>query len=276
MSDQALENIRRGSKSRWAAYRAAVGVRGDLNPREVEAMKHLSEGKTNKEIATAMDIAEGSAKMYLERARQKLGIRNRAALAVYFVRTFGCLILAAALHAQPTFTLATSDPVFPGAVIQITAALGGSAGKDIQAIGATLNAGSTNIAAGAASTAANKTLRSDGLNLAFLGVSAATPPVFSAAAYGDGPVFSFSYPIPSTAVIGTVFHPPSIGVSAANSAGTSIPISLAALNLTVGIAASCLGTINSNITGYLAAPTPQKLGVLVTQIVSASNTGTCQ
>ncbi|HKG22870.1 MAG TPA: LuxR C-terminal-related transcriptional regulator [Blastocatellia bacterium] len=54
-----------------------------LTPREAEIARFVAEGMTNKQIARKASIAEGTVKIHLHRAYQKLGIANRAGLAVF-------------------------------------------------------------------------------------------------------------------------------------------------------------------------------------------------
>jgi DNA-binding NarL/FixJ family response regulator len=54
-----------------------------LTARERELMRLVGEGMKNKEIATAMNITEGSVKTYLSRLFRRLGTRNRFDLARY-------------------------------------------------------------------------------------------------------------------------------------------------------------------------------------------------
>ena len=46
-------------------------------------MSLLSNGLKNKEIATALNISEGTVKVYLSRLFQKLGVKDRFELALY-------------------------------------------------------------------------------------------------------------------------------------------------------------------------------------------------
>src|SRR3954469_11053245 len=51
--------------------------RHHLTPRELQALRLLAEGKSNKEIAGALDIAEGTTKIHLNKLFQKLGVSSR-------------------------------------------------------------------------------------------------------------------------------------------------------------------------------------------------------
>jgi DNA-binding CsgD family transcriptional regulator len=61
--------------------RAVLEPRADgfrkLSPREREALMHLANGLTAKEIAAVMGVSPGTARKLLERAYRKLGARNR-------------------------------------------------------------------------------------------------------------------------------------------------------------------------------------------------------
>src|SRR3954467_6055714 len=51
--------------------------RDHLTPRELETLRLLAAGKSNKEIAGALDIAEGTTKVHLNKLFQKLGVSSR-------------------------------------------------------------------------------------------------------------------------------------------------------------------------------------------------------
>jgi DNA-binding NarL/FixJ family response regulator len=54
-----------------------------LTRREGQLVSLLSQGLKNKEIATALNISEGTVKVYLSRLFQKLGVKDRFELALY-------------------------------------------------------------------------------------------------------------------------------------------------------------------------------------------------
>lgn len=60
-----------------------VTSRYTLTRRESEAVALLSQGLKNREIATAMEISEGSVKVYLSRLFRKLGVHDRFELALF-------------------------------------------------------------------------------------------------------------------------------------------------------------------------------------------------
>ena len=59
----------------------ARGLRADLIPRELEILRHIVEGRANKEIADAMRLSEPLVKLHVRKILEKLGAvdRTRAA-----------------------------------------------------------------------------------------------------------------------------------------------------------------------------------------------------
>jgi DNA-binding NarL/FixJ family response regulator len=64
--------------------------RYSLTRREGQLVSLLSQGLKNKEIATALDISEGTVKVYLSRLFQKLGVKDRFELALYGLKNLAC------------------------------------------------------------------------------------------------------------------------------------------------------------------------------------------
>jgi DNA-binding NarL/FixJ family response regulator len=60
-------------------------AREELTPREIEVLKRVVEGATNKEIATALSITENTVKIHLRNILEKLHLQNRIQAAVYAV-----------------------------------------------------------------------------------------------------------------------------------------------------------------------------------------------
>ena len=60
--------------------------------RELELIKFLSEGKTNKEIAKELYLSVHTVKVTLERIYEKTGIHNRLLLALYAYRENICKV----------------------------------------------------------------------------------------------------------------------------------------------------------------------------------------
>ena len=61
---------------------------GVLSPREHYVLSLVAEGKTNKEIATTLDLSEKTIKNYLGRVYQKINVSRRSQAATFFVRNF--------------------------------------------------------------------------------------------------------------------------------------------------------------------------------------------
>lgn len=56
-----------------------------LTPREQEILRHLAEGQSNKGIARALDITDGTVKLHVKSILRKLGVRSRVEAAVIAV-----------------------------------------------------------------------------------------------------------------------------------------------------------------------------------------------
>lgn len=61
-------------------------VRNELTSREIDVLELVAEGKTNKEIASTLVIAENTVKIHLRNILEKLHLQNRIQAAVYAVR----------------------------------------------------------------------------------------------------------------------------------------------------------------------------------------------
>ena len=59
---------------------------GGLSPREQEVLKQLTLGRSNKEIASSMKIAENTVKNHLKNILEKLHLENRVQAATFAVR----------------------------------------------------------------------------------------------------------------------------------------------------------------------------------------------
>jgi DNA-binding NarL/FixJ family response regulator len=55
----------------------------DLTGKEVEVLREVSGGATNKEIASSLNISENTVKYHLRNIMEKLNFKNRAQMAVY-------------------------------------------------------------------------------------------------------------------------------------------------------------------------------------------------
>lgn len=59
---------------------------GDLTPREREILGLIAEGRTNREIAEQLFLAEKTVRNYVSNILSKLGMRNRTQVAAYIVQ----------------------------------------------------------------------------------------------------------------------------------------------------------------------------------------------
>ncbi len=55
----------------------------DLSPREIDVLKVLAEGKSNREIGSALDLREATVRNYVSSILEKLALRNRVELALF-------------------------------------------------------------------------------------------------------------------------------------------------------------------------------------------------
>ena len=58
---------------------------GDLTPRELEVLRLVANGQTNKDIGMELGIAEATAKTHLREVYRKLGINNRTRAALLYL-----------------------------------------------------------------------------------------------------------------------------------------------------------------------------------------------
>ena len=58
--------------------RAGSGSRADLSERELEVIRFVSQGLSNKEIATRLELSIKSVETYRARAAEKIGAKSRA------------------------------------------------------------------------------------------------------------------------------------------------------------------------------------------------------
>jgi DNA-binding NarL/FixJ family response regulator len=70
-----LHHLSREVANRMAEYPVAA----HLTPREMEVLKLLPRGLSNKEIATRLDVSETTAKWFVKNILQKLGVNDRTA-----------------------------------------------------------------------------------------------------------------------------------------------------------------------------------------------------
>ena len=63
----------------------AATLLSDLTPREQEILTHIAEGQSNKVIARALDITDGTVKLHVKSILRKLGVHSRVEAAVIAV-----------------------------------------------------------------------------------------------------------------------------------------------------------------------------------------------
>ena len=87
MEENVLESL--ASKTAGAEERADGASGGfdgsDYSPRELEIIKAVADGLSNKEIAERLFISEGTVKNYISNILNKEGLTHRTALAVYYL-----------------------------------------------------------------------------------------------------------------------------------------------------------------------------------------------
>jgi DNA-binding NarL/FixJ family response regulator len=62
------------------------GAFGDLTEQERRVLAHVAEGRSNREIADAMDLAEKTVRNYVSNILAKLGLASRAQAAAFAIR----------------------------------------------------------------------------------------------------------------------------------------------------------------------------------------------
>lgn len=60
--------------------------RSKLTPRELQVLRALVAGRSNRQIGESLSIAEGTVKGHLHRILRKMGVANRTAAAVAAAR----------------------------------------------------------------------------------------------------------------------------------------------------------------------------------------------
>jgi two-component system response regulator NreC len=65
-------------------------VRVKLSTREIEVLRKVAQGLSNREIAEALHITEGTTEVHVSRLRKKLNLSSRAALVRYAYENHLC------------------------------------------------------------------------------------------------------------------------------------------------------------------------------------------
>ncbi len=74
-----------GTPAGSTAVSAGGAVLAELTPREEEILRHLAEGLSNKMIARALNITDGTVKLHVKSILRKLGVHSRVEAAVIAV-----------------------------------------------------------------------------------------------------------------------------------------------------------------------------------------------
>jgi two-component system nitrate/nitrite response regulator NarL len=80
-----LTRLVQGQSGRSAAKSGSVDLLAELTPRELEILRHVAEGESNKTIGRALDITDGTVKLHVKSILRKLGMRSRVEAAVLAV-----------------------------------------------------------------------------------------------------------------------------------------------------------------------------------------------
>ena len=78
-----VSELRRGSGPVEQEQQPAWTPPGDLSEREAEVLRLVGSGASNREIARALYITEGTAKNHISKILRKLGLRDRTQAAIY-------------------------------------------------------------------------------------------------------------------------------------------------------------------------------------------------
>lgn len=74
------------ARVRATEHKADEEAFGDLSERELEVLYEISQGKTNAEIATSLNLSEKTARNYVSTILEKMHMANRIELATYAIK----------------------------------------------------------------------------------------------------------------------------------------------------------------------------------------------
>ena len=80
-----LTRLVQGPSAKSTPKPPSTDLLGTLTPRELEILKHVAEGQSNKAIGRALDITDGTVKLHVKSILRKLGVRSRVEAAVLAV-----------------------------------------------------------------------------------------------------------------------------------------------------------------------------------------------
>jgi DNA-binding NarL/FixJ family response regulator len=101
-SDSIIESLRAVMKGNMVLEKEVAGAlssmlreenrekreRPDLTERELDILKLIGEGLSNKEIAGKLYLSEGTVRNYITSLLEKLDLRDRTQLAIYYIKNF--------------------------------------------------------------------------------------------------------------------------------------------------------------------------------------------
>lgn len=74
------------SEIRHSIQKEEAAAFGELTAQEMQVLALIAEGKTNREIASALFLSEGTVRNYVSSILSKLGVSNRAEAAAYAIQ----------------------------------------------------------------------------------------------------------------------------------------------------------------------------------------------
>jgi two-component system nitrate/nitrite response regulator NarL len=80
-----LTRLVQGQRGRNTTKPTTASLLAELTPRELEILRHVAEGESNKAIGRALDITDGTVKLHVKSILRKLGVRSRVEAAVLAV-----------------------------------------------------------------------------------------------------------------------------------------------------------------------------------------------
>lgn len=80
-----LTRLVQGQSGKQTAKPSSTDLLGELTPRELEILKHVAEGQSNKAIGRALEITDGTVKLHVKSILRKLDVRSRVEAAVLAV-----------------------------------------------------------------------------------------------------------------------------------------------------------------------------------------------
>lgn len=67
-----------------------VKLRMELSQRELDILRLIGDGMSNKEIASSLYLTEGTVRNYVTKLLEKLELRDRTQLAIYYIKNMTC------------------------------------------------------------------------------------------------------------------------------------------------------------------------------------------